>query len=155
LNGLATSACAEAMLTMRPPALLLHRRQRRARGVEGGGEIDGDDRVPLVDRELVDRRDMLDAGVVDQHVDRAEAVDRLAHHLGDRLGLQHVGAVVGHRDLVLRRQPRAQRLDLAGIAEAVQYDVRAFGSEARRDSEADAGRRSGHQRGFTFEHGGA
>jgi hypothetical protein len=64
-----------------------------------------------------------------------------------------MSAVVDHLDLALRRQLRAQRLDLGGVAEAVEDDIRADGGETRRDSEADARRRSGHQRGFTFEHG--
>jgi hypothetical protein len=120
--------------------------------VEGGGEVDGDDRVPLLDRELVDRRDVLDAGVVDQDIHRAEALDRLAQHRRDRLRLQHVGAVVEHRDLVLRRQLRAQRLDLGGVAEAVEHQIGALRGEAGRDAKADAGSRAGHQRGLAFEH---
>ena len=68
------------------PAARLHARQGGADGVEGGGEIDGDDGVPLVDRELVDGRDMLDAGVVHQNVDRAVGLSGLGHHLGDLVG---------------------------------------------------------------------
>jgi hypothetical protein len=34
--------------------------------VERRRQVDGDDRVPLLDRELLDRRDVLDAGVVDR-----------------------------------------------------------------------------------------
>jgi len=41
--------------------------------VKGRAQVDGDDGVPLVDRELLDRRDVLDAGVVDQDVDRPES----------------------------------------------------------------------------------
>jgi hypothetical protein len=33
-------------------------------------QIDGDDLVPLLDREILDLLDMLDAGIVDQDVDR-------------------------------------------------------------------------------------
>ncbi len=47
-----------------------------ADGVEGRGKVDRDDAVPLLDREFVDRRDMLDAGIVDQDVDRAELFAR-------------------------------------------------------------------------------
>ena len=41
-----------------------------ADGVEGGREIDREDRVPFLDREILDRRDELDAGVVDENVER-------------------------------------------------------------------------------------
>ena len=54
------------------PAARLHARHGGADGVEGGGQIDGDDLVPLLDRELLDRRDVLDAGIVDEDVDGAE-----------------------------------------------------------------------------------
>jgi hypothetical protein len=40
-----------------------------ARGVEGAAEVDGDDRVPAVGREVLHGRHVLDAGVVDQDVD--------------------------------------------------------------------------------------
>ena len=54
------------------PALRAHQRQRRGGGVEGRGEVDRDDLVPLLGREVGDRRDVLDAGVVDQDVDAAD-----------------------------------------------------------------------------------
>ena len=84
LNGLATSACAEAILMMRPAFLRLHRREREADRVERRRQVERQDRVPFVDRELVDRRDVLDAGVVDEDVDGAEFRERLAHHRLDR-----------------------------------------------------------------------
>jgi hypothetical protein len=63
--------------------------------VKGSRQVDREDRIPFVDRKLVDRRDMLDAGVVDKQVDRAEARDCVLHHRFDLLGLRHVGAVIG------------------------------------------------------------
>src|SRR5436190_16174627 len=56
-----------------PPPLLLHGRQRDASRVKRSRQVDREDRIPFVDRKLLDRRDMLDAGVVDEQVDRAEA----------------------------------------------------------------------------------
>jgi len=41
-------------------------------GVVVGRQVDRQDCLPFVRRELLDRRDELDAGVVDQDVDRAE-----------------------------------------------------------------------------------
>ncbi len=126
-----------------PPATLLHGGQRGAGGVEGGGEVDGDDRVPLLRRELLDRRDVLDAGIVDQDVDAAElgagALDQ-RRHLG---GLRHVGRVVAHRDAMRRGEPRARRLDLLGLAEAVQRDRGAGRRQRLGDAEADAAGRAG------------
>src|SRR3546814_8116455 len=60
-----------------------HARYGGADGVKGGGQVDGDDRVPLVDRKLLDRRNMLDASIVHQYVERAERRLMLGHHFGD------------------------------------------------------------------------
>ena len=69
------------------PFLRLHAGHGGADGVEGGREVDGDDLVPLLGRELLDRGDVLDAGIVDEHVESAEARLRLADHGGDLIGL--------------------------------------------------------------------
>ena len=134
-------------------ALALHRRQRQPRGVEGGREVDREDRVPPVDREVVDRRHMLDAGVVDQQVDGAELRQRLAHHVLDGLGPAHVGAVVAHLHVVLLGEFGAQRFDLALVAEAVEDDVGALGRQRAGDAEADARGRAGDEGGLADEHG--
>ena len=55
-------------------------------------QIDRDDLVPFLDRELLDRRDELDAGIVDQHVERAEGLFAGLHHGGRSRRLAHVGA---------------------------------------------------------------
>ena len=60
------------------PLFHLHGRQREADRMERRGQVDGDDRVPFVDGELVDRRDELDASVVDEDVDGTEFLERLA-----------------------------------------------------------------------------
>lgn len=51
------------------PTALLHAGHGSADGMEGGGEVDRDDRVPLLDRKLLDWRDVLDTGIVDEDVD--------------------------------------------------------------------------------------
>ena len=55
-----------------PPFAALHLGHHGADGVERRGQVDGDDRVPLGDRESLDRLHVLDAGVVDEDVDLAE-----------------------------------------------------------------------------------
>ena len=56
------------MLTMRPH-FRPSSREGSGSGVEGRGKVDRDDRVPLLGGKLVDRRNMLDAGIVDEDVD--------------------------------------------------------------------------------------
>ena len=65
------------------PAAGLHARQRAANGVEGRRQVERDDGVPAVDRELLDRGDMLDAGVVDQHVDADAGLGQAGEHRVD------------------------------------------------------------------------
>ena len=55
-----------------PPLSRLHRRQCCGGRVECRGKVDRNDPVPLLDGELVNRRDMLDTGIVDENVDAAE-----------------------------------------------------------------------------------
>jgi hypothetical protein len=57
--------------------------------VERGGEVDGDDLVPLVVREILDGRDELNPGIVDEDVDRPEFA----------LGLLDIPAISGPFDM--------------------------------------------------------
>ncbi len=59
--------------------------------MEGGGQVDGQDLVPLLDGEFLHRRDELDAGVVHQDVQPSEGGLGLADHAGDLVGPGHVG----------------------------------------------------------------
>jgi hypothetical protein len=116
---------------------------------EGRAEIDRDDRVPLLDRKVLDVGHMLDARVVDQDVHAAEVAPRVGDEVRDVAGLAHVGAVVAHlhaelADLLLRA---------VDIAESVEHDVGALARQAEGDAEADAAGGSGHQRSLSFEHG--
>ena len=65
--------------------------------VEGGIQVERDDEVPFVEREFLNGRDMLHAGIVDEDVDAAERVDR---GLGHRRGGVGVGDVDAHADRV-------------------------------------------------------
>ena len=55
-----------------------------------GGQVDTDNRVPFFHREVFHRRHELDAGVVDQDVDRTEGGRGVADHRRDVVGYQHV-----------------------------------------------------------------
>jgi hypothetical protein len=119
LNGEATSEWADAVETER----------RR--------EVDGEDLVPLLDREVLDRRDELDAGVVDQDVHRAERLLGVGDHAGDLGWLGHVGGGVPGLDLEVGLDPGALGLDVLGFAEAVDGDVRPLRGQGPGDGETD------------------
>ena len=59
-------------------ALLVHVAQGCARGQEGAVEVDGQQPLPIVERQLLDRRDDLNAGIADQNIDSPEFLDDLA-----------------------------------------------------------------------------
>ena len=113
---------------MRAPFVLEHRREGKTRRVEGGREIDRDDCVPLLHREILQRRHMLDPGIVHQDVEPAERVERLFDHLADRIRLRHVGVRIGHGDIELGSEFRFGFRDLLGLAKPVQNDA---GTRAR------------------------
>src|SRR5256885_17068207 len=57
------------------PTLLLHLRYRYRNTVERRRQIDSQNCIPLGNRELINRRGELDAGIVDEGVEAAEALE--------------------------------------------------------------------------------
>jgi len=49
------------------------------------------DLVPFLNRKLVKRRDMLNAGIVNEDIEPAELCNGYRDHLGNRLRSRHVG----------------------------------------------------------------
>ena len=88
--------------------------------------------------EILDGRDELDAGVVDQDIDCAELFGRVLDHRLHFVALGHVGAVVDALDLEFALDLGALFLDRLRVAEAVDHDVGAFPGEAPGDGEADS-----------------
>ena len=105
----------------------------------------GDNRIPFLGREILDRRDMLDTGIVNEDVDRAELVGAAFIIRFDLGGLGHVGAVVD------RSESLASLVDIVRVAEAVDHQLRAFGGQRLRNRKADARGRTGDQRDLAFE----
>ena len=83
---------------------LLEVRQRRARAQHDAGQVDGDELVPVVERGILDALADEDAGIVHQHVELAELLDRGVHRVGPARLL-----VTSRCDVDRRR-----RLDLLG-----------------------------------------
>ena len=69
----------------------------------------------LFRRELLDRRDVLDAGVVHQDVDRPEASTDAFHHVADGRRIGHVGGVEAHRHVVRSPSTWQSVFDLDGL----------------------------------------
>ncbi|MNZ91650.1 hypothetical protein D3C78_1106430 [compost metagenome] len=123
---------------------LLHQRYRGAHGMEGTGQIDGDDPVPFFRRKLLDGRDMLDAGIVDEHIHRAEFFVRGLDEVGDLVRFRHIRGVVKHTPAAFGFQQQPQFFDLVFVAEAVQYDIGALPRKSLRDGKTDTACRACH-----------
>jgi len=134
-----------------PPVLALHARHREPRGMERRRQVDGDDGVPALGREVFYVGHVLDAGIVDEDVHAAEFGIGVGEHRLDLGRLAHVGAVVADADGVL-----AGRGDLGlgpvHVAEAVHDDVGTLRRERAGDAQADAAGGAGHQGGFSLQH---
>ena len=110
-----------------------------------------DDRVPLLDRKLLDRRHELDAGIVDEDIDRTEGLFAERDHFGDLGGLGHVGGRMHRLDLEIGLDAGALLLDIGRRAHAVENDIGAGAGESARISQSDAAGRSGHHRGLACQ----
>src|SRR5262249_21635073 len=74
--------------------LRLHRREYRAAGEEHAAQVDGHDAIPFLDRDFepgASRQHAHQRGVVDEDVDRAEALERGLRHGFRRLFAGDVG----------------------------------------------------------------
>src|SRR5262252_78645 len=120
-----------------PPSAPLHAWYGKANAVERGGQIDGDDGVPFVDREVFDGGHVLYAGVVDEDVNGAELSFGIGDHRLDRIRTAHIGRVVGHRHAVSAPDLNAQRVDLFCVAKSVEHDAAAGGGECIGDAKAN------------------
>src|SRR6185312_715730 len=119
---------------------LLQMRDGQPRDVEHGGEVDGDDLVPVVRRVLIDRqRHTGNPCVVDEHVEAAEGRDRLRHHARDFGAAAHVVAAGDEAGDFLGEVGERFLVDVAG------EDLGAVLGKRAHEFAADAGRTGGDQ----------
>ena len=129
------------------PAALAHAGQGEAGTVEHRGQVDRDNRVPPLDRELFDAGHVLNARVVDQNVDAAEFAFGVVDHVGDLRRVADIGRVMPHLAAKLLQFGN----DFAGVAKTVEYQVGASLGQALRDTQTNTAGGTGNQGGFTFQ----
>ncbi len=127
--------------------LRLHLRDGGAHRMKRARQVDGDDLVPFLDREILDLLDMLDAGIVDQHVDGAESLRRRGDQVCDLRGFRHIRWVVEGTSLGKRFKPLHYRLDFVRLSEAVDDDVVTLSGKGGGDRKPDAAGGSGDNNG--------
>ena len=120
------------------PAFGLHVGHRAACGVKCGGQINGQNGIPLGQRKFLDGADVLNTGVVHQNIDTAECVGSALHHGFNGLGLAHVGAVVNDLNAELLFQPGTDAFDFSRIAESVDDEVDAGFRKTLCNAQTDA-----------------
>ena len=120
--------------------------------MEGRREIEGDDQVPLGDREVLDGGNKLRACIVDEDIDAAEVLRGLRHHPFDRLCLREVGARKSGSYFMIPFETRPKRFDFLCVTETVEDHIGAFGGKPGRNRLADSAGRAGYEGGFSLEH---
>jgi hypothetical protein len=112
--------------------------------IERARNIGGEQLVPFLDREILERRAELHAGIVDQDIDRAGISLNRLDTLLNGLRARHIE--FGHRYLVPGgRQFRRRRSKLAAVA-AVEDNFGAVFGKTSREREPDALRRTRDER---------
>ena len=102
-------------------------------------------------RKTFDRRGVLDAGIVHQHIHAAPGLLGFRDHGGNLVRLRHVGSGVSHLDAMALGEAGPQRLDLGRVAEAVHHQGGALLCQRRGDAEPDATRGARDDRDFSTQ----
>ena len=102
-----------------------------------GGEIEGNDEIPFLDRELLDRRNILRAGVVDEDVHPAKGGGGFAHHRLDFCRLGKVMAGIDRPRIAQGFERQPLPLDGLRVAKAVDHEVCALFGKRLRIGQAD------------------
>jgi hypothetical protein len=95
---------------------------------------------------------MLDAGIVDENIEPAQLARRGLDHSRDLCRIRHVGRIEGGPDTKVLGDLPARAFDGGCFAKAIQHDIATGSSKRSCDSEADAARRSRHDRGLSVQH---
>jgi hypothetical protein len=116
--------------------LRLHGGKRRAAGQEHAAQVDCHDPVPLLDRNIEPgpaRKHAHERGIVDKHVDGAEALERGRSHRSRGFLARNVGGKTDHlqalRDQGLGHRFRGRAIDIgrdhmgAGLGEFFHIDL--------------------------------
>ena len=127
-----------------PVALLLHRRQHRARGEEEAEDLVADLPLERRQRRIVDGAAQMRTCVVDQDVDPAERRQRGADQRAHAVRIRDVRRA-GHHATARRAELRRGVLQARVVARADRHRG-AFGDEHLRDRLADAGGGAGDDR---------
>ena len=116
-------------------------------------QVDGDDGVPTLGREVFHVGHVLDASVIDEDVHAAELSVGIGKHAFDLGRLTHVSAVIADADGVLARR-RNLGLGRVHIAKAIHDDVGTLRGQRAGNAQTDPAGRARDEGGFSLQHRG-
>ncbi len=119
--------------------------------MEGRGQIDGDDLVPLFQRKLLDRRHVLHAGIVEQQIQPPQFALGIGDHVGDLVRRGHVRPVIADAHAELLGELGPLLLDGDRVAQAVDDDIRALSGQGPGHGHAYAAGRPGNESDLALE----
>jgi hypothetical protein len=131
----------EVILTM-AAARVAHQRGRRLRAQKRSGEIDRQHARPVLVRDVEDRLEDSDAGIVDQRIEPAEFFGDGRERAGDARGIGDI-AYKRERDVWFVQRCESALQILAVDIE--QHHAPAVGEKSLGGRQSDPTRRSGHQ----------
>jgi len=81
---------------------------------------------------------VLNAGIVDEHIDRTKLFMRGIDEIGNLVRFRHICRVVEHAPATFGFQQEAEFFNFVFVAEAIQHDIRALPRKSLCDAKADA-----------------
>lgn len=120
------------------PALRTHGGHGRAHRQEGRAEVDRQDGIPTLDREVLHRAGVLDTRVVDQNVRRPQCVASAGEQLACRFRVTQIGLHIGRLATSALRQLLRHRLPLSKGFNAVQHHIVAGLGQTSGNGQANA-----------------
>jgi hypothetical protein len=120
--------------------------------MESGRQIDGDDRVPALGREIFDGGGVLYAGIVHENIDAAQFTRRGFDQLLNLGRLRQIGGIEMGFDAEITDDPLSLLFDRERVAKAVQHDLAAGLGKGPSDAEPYAACRSCDDGCFAAQH---
>ncbi len=124
-------------------ALGLDDRHDQLGAVDHPAEVDGHGLVPGVEIRIVGRPAAVHPGIVAEHMDAAEGLQRLVHGRLQIAPVSHIGADEGDRIVSRERRPGLVDVRHAPVGD---HNLHAFGEKRAHHAEADAVRAAGDER---------
>ena len=116
--------------------------------MKSAAQVDSQHGVPSLSGKVLNARDVLNTGVVHQHIHLAKLRSGKAHHVFNVGGFAHVSAVISHL------AAECQDLVFGGVylAKAVEHDIGTLLCQSDGDAQSNSTGGASDERCFTLKH---